>query len=468
MKNESYQEQTLAYLKGEMNAAEKAAFEEALTTSEELRAELARSRELLDALAAASNEPVTRMVEAIIAQAIQRRASDLHIAPERNRVKVQARVDGHLQELMALPTHIGQAVADRWKVMTNLQISERRVPQDGRVPIRREGKEYDLFVSVMPTLYGERVTVRIIDKSTVFIGLDKLGLSSAQQESLNRLTMRSAGMVLTTGGTGSGKTTFLYSLLRHLQARDTQSKRARNIMTVEDPVEYALPLISQTAVHHEVGLTYGSALRAFLRCDADVVMVGALRDLETLELAAEITITGRLLLSVLPVSSAVGVIQRLREIGLAPFLTAQALAGAVGQRLVRRVCSECLAEYEPAPDDLQKAGLSPIEDGPFRRGAGCAACGHTGFQGRIGLFEVLEIPDRLRPLIAENAPYETLWRETFGRTGGSLWDDARDKVRAGLTTVEEVTWALFDYPRLAPESSIEPNLYPLPRLSGGN
>ncbi len=238
-------------------------------------------------------------------------------------------------------------------------------------------------------------------------------------------------------------------------------------MTVEDPVECALPGISQTSVNRNVGLTYPAALRAFLRSDADVVMLGGLRDLETLELAAEITITGRLLLSVLHVSSAIGVIQRLREIGLAPFLTAQALAGAVGQRLVRKVCSECVTEYEPSPDDLQKAGLSPIEDGPFRRGAGCAACGNTGFQGRVGLFEVLEVPDRLRPLIAENAPYETLWRETFGRTGGSLWDDARDKVRAGLTTVEEVTWTLFDYPRLAPESPIESNSYPLPRLSGG-
>ena len=438
----SGQEQALAYLQGEMNGAEKRAFEEALTRSAELRAELERTRALLDAMEATSEPSIARMARAVLIEAVKRNASDMHIVPYRNETVVHLRIDGHLHELMNLPQEIGQAVVDRWKVMADMNLVERRVPQDGRLPVRHEGRDYDLRVSVLPTLYGERVTAHITNRSEALLGLDRLGLGPARIQAVRRLIGRPSGLVLAAGRSNSGRTTLLYSMLR-----DIRTGERKNILTVEHPVEMTLEGVSQTSVDKMAGLGFASALRALLRSDPDVVYCGELPGPETAQAATELAQRRCLVLSALNVSSALGVVQRLRDMGTESFQIAETLAGAIGQRLVRKVCPACVAEYDPAPEELQRAGLSLLEDGPFRRGAGCAACNDTGFRGHVALFEVLEVDHALRRLVAEGAPLETLWRESFGRTGGSLWDDARQKVRDGLTTVEEVHWALFDYPQ---------------------
>jgi len=334
-------------------------------------------------------------------------------------------------------------VVDRWKLMAECNLQERRVPQDGRIGVRHQGNDYDLRVTILPTLVGERVSARVLGKSALPADFAGLGLPEAQIERLRRLIHRSAGFVAIAAPPGSGKTTLLYLLLREIQAHPTD---LATIMTVEDPVEHLLDedLISQVAVHRRAGLTYPVAVRAMLRCDPDVLFVGDLPDQETAQLALHAAMTGHRVLTALSANNAVGGIQRLRELGLDPASIALATAGIISQRLVRRPCSQCATPYEPNAIALQRLGLS-TSDGPYLQSVGCDACRQTGFSGRVALVEVLELDDVVRRRIVEGASLESLWQETLGR-GGSLWEDAREKVRQGLTTVEEVTRALFDYP----------------------
>jgi type II secretory ATPase GspE/PulE/Tfp pilus assembly ATPase PilB-like protein len=436
--------QALAYLKGEMTGAERDRFEEALTESEELRDELSRARELLDALHSADKPSVIRMVNAQISIAIDGGASDLHLVPERRNVLVRTRVDGYLRDMMRVPQSLLQPLVDRWKVMADMHIAERRLPQDGRLPFKHNNKDYDLRVNVLPTLYGERVTVRILDRTAKAPHLSIYEASPVAHDALRRLARLNSGMVLTSGATGTGKTTLLYALL--LEAHGS-GRPGRNFLTIEDPVELALGRgITQTAINKRAGLTYAAALSAMLRSDPDVIFCAELRDLETAELATQIALTGHLFLSALHTTSALGIIERLRNIGVENFLIADVLAGAVGQRLVRRVDARQTEEYEPAEEELRRLGLTRA-DGPFVRGVPIEENGNTGFSGRIPLIEAVEVTPALRRLIAEKAPYEELWRAAFVSSGASLLDDARAKVKAGLTTVEEVNWSLFDYPR---------------------
>jgi type IV pilus assembly protein PilB len=449
----SYRERALSYLKGEMCDDERAEFEEELTRSEELRAALESSRELLDLLTAAGEEAVVNQVNQCIQEAIRARASDIHIVGQRDDVTISFRIDGHLLEWTRLDREQQQRIVDRWKMMGEMNVGERQLPQTGRVAVRYQGVNYDLRVNIAPTVLGERVTVRLLDQNNVFLGLDRLGLSETQQTTVQRILDSQRGFVLVGGFTGNGKTTLLYSMLTAING---PGRPQRNIMTIEDPVEYLLPSASQTAVNRQAGMTFAAGIRCILRSDPDVAYVSELRNLESAELGIELALTGGLVLTQLHVSSAIMTLQRLREMGIENFLLAYTLQGAVGVRLVRRVCQECLEEYMPSPDNLRKAGLSPVEDGPFRRGKGCAACRNTGYLSRIGLFEVLEVNDVVRKAIMDRAPLDTIWAETFGRNGGSLWDDARDKVRQGLTTVEEVAWALSDYPH--PRNSVDASL----------
>lgn len=468
----TYQEQALAYLKGEMNAEERAMFEETLAESEELQAELENSRALLDLLTAANEEAVVKQVHQCIQQAIQARASDIHLvglraeerADERgamqpDSVQISFRVDGYLQEWKRLRKAQQQAIVDRWKVMAEMNVAERRLPQDGRISVRYEGKHYELRVSVLPTATGERVTARIIDRNNVLIGLDRLGLSGVQQAAIRRMLDRTRGMVMVGGFEGNGKTTLLYSMLT---AVNEAGRPARNLLTVEDPVEYLLPGVSQTQVNRAAGLTWAAALRSIFRADPDVVYLAQMRSLECAELSVELALTGQLVLSQLHVSSALQVVQRLREMGIENFLIGYVLLGSVGVRLVRRVCPECVEEYLPASEQLDKSGLSPVEDGPFRHGAGCTACRGTGYSGRIGLFEVLETDESVLRMIIDRAPLDAIWQATFGRRGGSLWDDAREKIRQGLTTVEEANSALSDYPH--PRNGVDAGLQAMVEL----
>jgi type II secretory ATPase GspE/PulE/Tfp pilus assembly ATPase PilB-like protein len=437
----------LAYLKNEMTDAERALFEEMLAESDDLREELAQARQMLDALSASSDGPIIRLAYAMIAGAIERGASDIHILPERRTVTVRFRLDGVLTDEPAwsLPKEQQQPLIDRWKVMADMNVGERRLPQDGRIPVKHDNKDYDLRVSVLPTLYGERVTARILYRSEVLMGLTNLGYTAAQVETLQRLARLPAGLILNSGRTGSGKTTLLYSLLKEMQS---PGMPRRNILTVEDPIEYQLSGVSQTQVLKRAGLTFAAALRSILRSDPDVVMCAEMRNLETAELCIETALTGHLVLSSLHTTSALGLIDRLCNMGIETFLIADTLAGLVGQRLVRRIDARKMEEYEPAEEELERLGLTKA-DGPFQRGVPTEENGGTGFRGRLPLIEVVEVDGRLRRRIAEGVPGETLAAETFSpawRTGGSLQDDARAKVKAGLTTVEEVNWALFDYP----------------------
>lgn len=439
---DTYQEQVLAFLKGELSDEEKKTFEETLARSAELRAELERSRELLELMEAASEKAVVERVNRQAREALDRGASDIHIIPGVHETVVYLRIDGALEELERLPRELTPPVIDRWKVISDCSVNERQLPQDGRIAITRDDRDYDLRVMVVPTVLGERVTVRILFKAGEVVPLDRLGFSPPQLEALRRLIRRPNGFVAMAGPVGSGKTTTLYAMLLDLQTSD---RPRANIMTVEEPVEYVLDGISQTRVNRQVGLGYATALRAVFRSDLDVLMVADLPDRETAELALQMAATGHLVLAQITTSSSLSTVRRLRDTGIDPFLIAQTLAGAAAQRLVRKICGTCVAEYEPPSMALQRLGLTPA-DGPFRRGKGCEACRHSGYKGRAAVYEILEVTDELRPLIAGDAPIEALWRETFGRRGGSLWEDAREKVRRGVTTVEEVARVLFDYP----------------------
>jgi type II secretory ATPase GspE/PulE/Tfp pilus assembly ATPase PilB-like protein len=448
----TFHDQALAYLRGEMNAQERTAFEDALLHSEDLRAELESSRALLDMLDAASQESIVRQVNAHIQQAIRDRASDIHVIPGAGAAECQSeprsttvfyRIDGQLIEAAKLPAAQHRALVDRWKIMAEMNIAEQRVPQDGRILVRYEKKEFDLRVSVLPTVTGERVTARILDRSGVLLDLDKLGMDANTLAAVKRMVERPHGYVVLAGTAASGKTTFAYALLRHLQAF---GQGHLNILTVEDPVEYQIQGISQTGVNRRDGMTYPIFLRSMMRSDPDVIYVGETRNEETAQLSIEAAVTGHIVLSQLHVASAIQTVQRLRDIGIVNHLLASNLVGAIGMRLVRRVCQDCAADYVPAARDLARAGLSLVEDGPFRRGVGCDKCRQTGYRGRIGLFEAWEVDDHIKTMIADKVDLYTLWQETFGRRGGSLWDDAREKIRRGLVTVEDVSWALFDYP----------------------
>ncbi|MES2459484.1 MAG: ATPase, T2SS/T4P/T4SS family [Armatimonadota bacterium] len=441
--DEQQSAKALAYLKGEMSEPERDIFEQMLTESEALREEVVRSRQILDSIDATRDDAVVRIVNDQITQAITRGASDIHLVPQRRSVMVSCRIDGYLQEVSTLAKEHQQAVIDRWKLMADMNLAERSLPQDGRIPLKHNKADYDLRVSILPTLYGERLTARILSEGGVLLGFDHLRLSPAPLAALKRLSRLGAGLILTTGQTGVGKTTLLYSLLQEIR---TSGRGGQNILTIEDPVEFGFDLgISQTGVNRRMGLTYAAALRGMLRSDPDVILCAEMRDLETAELTAEIALTGHLILSALHTTSALGAIQRLRDIGIENFLIADIVAGLIGQRLVRRIDTGETEEYEPDTEELERAGLTKA-DGPFLRGVPSDSNGGTGFKGRIPLVEVVEVTPVLRRLIAERASDEALWRAAFAKNAGSLRDDARSRVRAGLTTVEEVNWALFDYP----------------------
>lgn len=436
--------EAIAYLKGEMPEAERLLFEDRMAESEELREQLSEARTLLDALTVSGEEATVRVVNEQITEAIRRGASDLHILPERQEVRIRLRIDGHLHDMAPLPNHLMRPVVDRWKVMADMHVGERRVPQDGRLPIKHTGEDYNLRVNILPTLYGERVTVRILPTSRVLLGLDHLGLDIRQMEALRRITRRGSGMILACGRINQGKTTLLYSLLKEMQ--EGSGLPQRSILTVEDPVEMSLGKgISQTSVDRRAGLTYPAALRTMLRADAEVVYCAEMRDLETAEIATELALTGRLVLSSLHTASALHGVERLRNMGLENFLIADTLAGLIGLRLVRRTDTTQTEEYQPTEEELERAGLTP-SDGPFRRGVPAEANGHTGFKGLVPLIEIIEPTPDLRRRIATGATVEEMWQTAFNTSSGSLRDVARERVRAGLTTVEEVNWALYDYP----------------------
>jgi type IV pilus assembly protein PilB len=388
--------------------------------------ELDKLKELVD------EAPIVRVVNLIITQAINDKASDIHIEPRVKNVCVRYRIDGVLHEVMSPPKHIQAPMISRIKIMASLDIAERRIPQDGKIHLKHDNKEYDLRVSTLPTVHGEKVVMRILDKSAVMIGLDKLGLMPDTRAVFEDLVFKPYGMILVTGPTGSGKSTTLYTALNMLNTPE------KNICTVEDPVEYQLPGINQVQINPKAGLIFGAALRSFLRQDPDIIMVGEIRDGETAQIAIESALTGHLVLSTLHTNDAAGAITRLIDMGIEPFLVASALVGVIAQRLVRRICPNCREAYTPPEEAVAKFGLNLADTNiVFYHGRGCDHCKGTGYKGRSGIYEMMTVNENVRPLILRNAPTIEVKDAAIENGMVTLQEDGLRKVLEGTTTIEE-------------------------------
>ena len=383
-----------------------------------------------DLLEQEGDAPIVRLINAILSEAIRDDASDIHIETFEKGVVVRLRIDGVLREILTVDRALAPLLVSRIKVMARLDIAEKRVPQDGRVSLRIGGREIDSRISVLPTENGERVVLRLLDKQAGRLDLPNLGMSNATLSLLRRCLVAPHGIILVTGPTGSGKTTTLYAGLTEVNTQ------ALNILTLEDPVEYNIQGIGQTQINTRTGLTFASGLRAILRQNPDVVMVGEIRDLETAEIAVQASLTGHLVLSTLHTNTAIGTITRLVDMGVEPFLIASSLVASLAQRLVRILCTECRVPYRPAGYELDFLGTQHSRDTIYRAN-GCEHCGGTGFRGRTGIYELIMIDDELRQLIHDQASEQRLTdhaRERFA----AIRKDGQEKVLAGITTIAEV------------------------------
>lgn len=381
--------------------------------------------------------PVVRLVRETIAEAVRRRASDIHFEPLERRFRVRYRVDGVLQEAEPPPKRLQLPVISRLKIMANISIAEKRVPQEGRIQVTVDGRALDLRVSSLPTAHGESVVMRILDAESLKLGLPELGLLPDDQAVFERQILSPDGIMLVTGPTGSGKTTTLYASLQHLNRPD------RKIITVEEPVEYQLAGINQVPVNAAIGMTFAAGLRAMLRQAPNVIMVGEIRDLETAETAINASLTGHMVFSTLHTNDAPSAVTRLTDLGARPFLVAAALRAVVAQGLVRRICPDCRRPHEPTPREWRSLGVTAAQaaGAACARGAGCAACHGTGYRGRMGIFEIFLVHDGIRAMIYDNVTAARL-REQARRDGmRTMREDGIRKVLAGLTTIDEVVSA---------------------------
>ncbi|MEY2508612.1 MAG: type pilus assembly protein PilB [Verrucomicrobiota bacterium] len=382
----------------------------------------------------ANATPIIRFVDLILFQAIQDRASDIHFEPFENEFKIRYRVDGALYEMAPPPRHLALPVISRVKVMANMNIAERRLPQDGRIQKNVAGRSVDLRVSTLPTQFGESVVLRVLDRSTVNLDLEALGLPEYIYDYILEIIHRPNGIFIVTGPTGSGKTTTLYSCLRRINTIDSK------LLTAEEPVEYDLEGIVQVPVNEAIGLTFARTLRAFLRQDPDRIMVGETRDLETAQISIQASLTGHLVFTTLHTNDAPGAITRLIDMGVEPFLISSTLEAVLGQRLLRSICPQCRTTYEPTELLLGQLGLSrhDIGDRKFFYGKGCDACNQTGYKGRKGIYELMKITDPLREMINERAPTVTLKEKAVELGMVTLRQDGLRSIFAGDTTIEEV------------------------------
>jgi len=380
----------------------------------------------------AGESPVIRYVNFILQTASKEGASDIHIEPQEGRLKVRFRIDGVLFEMMNPPAAMAAAITSRLKIMANLDISERRLPQDGRIRCVIRGRKLDLRVSTLPTAYGEKTVMRILDTRSINVGLDDLGFDEDTLAIWKRQISEPHGIILVTGPTGSGKTTTLYASLRQMD------KQKSNISTVEDPVEYHLDGITQTQTHERIGMTFAKALKALLRQDPDVVMIGEIRDHETAHTAVQAALTGHLVLSTLHTNDAPASITRLINIGLEPFLVGAAVNGVLAQRLVRRVCDNCRREVDPSDELREFLEMNGMRSDKIIEGAGCDKCRQTGYAGRVGIYELLVMDDQIRDIVARNPNVTEFRKLCIERGMVSLREDGLGKVRKGLTTVTEV------------------------------
>ncbi|NNC88778.1 MAG: type II/IV secretion system protein [Akkermansiaceae bacterium] len=382
----------------------------------------------------ANSAPIVRYVDLVLYQAIKERASDIHFEPVEKEFKIRYRVDGSLYEMAPPPAHLALPIISRVKVMSNMNIAERRVPQDGRIVKQIGEQSVDLRVSSLPTTYGESVVLRVLDRSNVNLNLEALGLPPHVSEYVTHTIHKPNGIFVVTGPTGAGKTTTLYAALREINTIDSK------LLTAEDPVEYDIDGIIQIPVHEAIELTFARILRAFLRQDPDKILVGEIRDLETAQIAIQASLTGHLVLSTLHTNDAAGAVTRLVDMGTEPFLVAASLEGVLAQRLIRTICKECKAAYEPSEAILTQLGLAAHEigDKQFFTGQGCDECGQTGYRGRKGLFELLDVSDPIAELITERAPSVVIKQKAIELGMTTLREDGLRNIYEGVATIEEV------------------------------
>jgi len=385
--------------------------------------------------------PIIKIVNGILIKAIKLGASDIHFEPYETLFRVRYRIDGVMLRAMTLPLKIKNALVSRLKIMSRLDIAEKRLPQDGRIKLRLgKGREMDFRVSVLPTLFGEKVVLRLLDKGALQLDMTKLGFEESSLTDLKAAVHRPVGMILVTGPTGSGKTTTLYSALSEL------NKESENIMTAEDPVEYNFMGINQVQMHEEIGLTFASSLRSFLRQDPDIIMVGEIRDFETAQIAIQAALTGHLVLSTVHTNDAPGTIGRLIDMGVEPFLIASAVILILAQRLIRKICNECKEQIQVHPQLLIDLGIPPdeVKAFPVFKGKGCPICSNTGYKGRLGLYEVMSMKEEIKELILSRASTSEIKKEAIRLGMKTLRQSGIHKIRAGATTIDEVLRATME------------------------
>jgi len=382
----------------------------------------------------ANEVPIVKFVNLVLQQAIQDRASDIHFEPFETEFRIRYRVDGALYEMAPPPKHLALPVISRLKVMANLNISERRLPQDGRINLHILNRQIDLRMSTLPTQFGESIVLRVLDRSSVNLEIESLGFPKYVYDFVTEVIQRPNGIFVVTGPTGCGKTTTLYSALRRVNTIDSK------LLTAEDPVEYDIEGIMQVGINEGVGMTFGKALRSFLRQDPDIIMVGEMRDLETAQISIQASLTGHLVLSTLHTNDAAGAVTRLVDMGVEPFLISSTLMAVLGQRLVRTICKNCRTPFEPTEAQLELLNLSPhdLGDKVFHYGRGCSVCNDSGYKGRKGIYELLVVTDAIRTLINERAPTVVLRQKAVELGMVTLRDDGLRSIFEGDTTIEEV------------------------------
>jgi len=386
--------------------------------------------DLQDLMDVTNEAPIIRLVNVVLTQALRRLASDIHIEPYEKEIKVRFRIDGILYEIFSLPKRFQAHIVSRLKVMANLDIAEKRLPQDGRIKIKVANKTVDIRISVIPMAYGERIVLRLLDKSISILGLAEMGMAQKRLEIFEKLINKNTGILLVTGPTGSGKTTTLYAALNRINSME------KNIITIEDPIEYELKGVGQIQVNPKTELTFARGLRSVLRHDPDIIMVGEIRDLETVEIAIQASLTGHLVFSTLHTNDATGALTRLVDMGVEPFLIASSLLAVLAQRLVRRICPDCKEPFHPEEATLEELGLP--KDQVFYHGRGCEACMQSGYRGRSGIFELLVMDNDTRHLLTSGADSVKM-KDMAVRNGmATLFEDGLLKVKTGLTTLNEV------------------------------
>jgi len=414
----------------ERSANDAMQFVEGLSEDADLMS-VAQSLEPEDLLESQDEAPIIRLINALLSEAVKENASDIHIEPFENRLSIRLRVDGVLREILEPPRALAPVIVSRIKVMAKLDIAEKRLPQDGRIGLRLVGRAVDVRVSTLPSGHGERVVLRLLDKQAGRLELRQLGMGADHYSAMERIISRPHGIVLVTGPTGSGKTTTLYSALMQL------NDRSKNILTVEDPIEYYLDGIGQTQINTKVDMTFARGLRAILRQDPDVVMVGEIRDVETVQIAIQASLTGHLVFSTLHTNTAAGAITRLRDMGVEPFLLSSTLNGVLAQRLVRTLCTSCRKPHQASASECRLMGVNESEAPVLYSAVGCDECNNNGYRGRTGIYELIEVDETLRGLIHDGASEQAMIRHARLAQSGIRQDGLR-RVLAGQTTLEEV------------------------------